>query len=151
MENAMKVTTAYQHDAQGYYVGEEKCYGGVMPNNCVATAPKLKEGFAPRWSGKSWEQIESHIGEEGYINGRFIVITERGPYPEGWSKEFVDPRSPEEIRKAEILLRLDDIDRLSVRALRASRRGSVTVEDEKRLDDLETEAEALRTELASLS
>lgn len=141
----------YAHDSQGYYVGETFDYGGPMPHNCVAAKPELKPGFIPRWNGNKWMQTENHMGRQGYINGQPFLIQEYGPLPDGWSNEFIDPRSPGEIRKKEILSRLNMIDRLSLRPLRAMQRGTAMDEDETRLVELDTEAESLRNELASLS
>ena len=145
----MKVTKVYQHDSQGYYAGEDMSYNDLMPNGCVAIAPKLKDGFIPRWNGKTWEQIESHVGEEGYVNGQPLTITEYGTYPEGWSKGYIDPRPPEVIRKAEILGKLNEIDRRKIRPLSALLAGG-TDADKDMLDDLNAEADELREELETL-
>ena len=74
----------YQYTADGYYAGEAEDYG-LLPNNATRTAPALKEGFVPRWTGKKWEQVEDHKGESGYVNGQPHTINEYGPLPEGWS------------------------------------------------------------------
>ena len=56
----------------------------------------------------------------------------------------------DEQRIAEINQRLTEIDKESIRALRATARGQSTQFDVNKLDTLETEAEALRTELGGL-
>jgi len=53
-------------------------------------------------------------------------------------------------RRAEILVRLAEIDEASVRPLRAQAAGTATAEDADRLAALEAQAAALREELASL-
>lgn len=74
----------YQYTADGYYAGEAEDYG-ILPNNATRTAPTLKKGFVPRWTGKKWEQIEDHKGKNGYVNGQPHEIKEYGPLPDGWS------------------------------------------------------------------
>lgn len=78
------MATAYQYTADGYYAGEVDDYG-ILPNNATRTAPTLKKGFVPCWTGKKWEQVEDHKGESGYVNGQPHTINEYGPLPEGWS------------------------------------------------------------------
>lgn len=73
----------------------------------------------------------------------------------GWTydgKTFSAPATgvDNETRKAAILARLDEIDALSVRPLRAIRRGRDTEADHSRLDALDAEADALRDELRTL-
>lgn len=53
-------------------------------------------------------------------------------------------------RTGEILRRLDEIDSESIRPLRAVSAGTATDEDKSRLSGLESEAQALREELAVL-
>ncbi len=74
----------YQYTADGYYAGEAEDYG-LLPNNATHTVPTLKKGFVPRWTGKTWEQVEDHKGKSGYVNGQLHEIKEYGPLPEGWS------------------------------------------------------------------
>lgn len=74
----------YQYTADGYYAGEAEDYG-LLPNNATHTAPTLKKGFVPRWTGKKWEQIEDHKGKSGYVNDQPHEIKEYGPLPNGWS------------------------------------------------------------------
>ena len=52
---------AYQYDINGFYAGAAEDYG-LLPNNATHTAPELREGFIPRWTGESWEQVENHMG-----------------------------------------------------------------------------------------
>ncbi|MDL2226982.1 hypothetical protein LJB86_04930 [Deltaproteobacteria bacterium OttesenSCG-928-M10] len=83
--------TVYQCDSAGYYVGQTQDYGGPMPHGCVAVAPPTVAGRIPRWAGGHWEQIENHVGEQGYVDGQPFTIDAYGPYPDGWS---VDPPPP---------------------------------------------------------
>ena len=89
------MANAYQYDVSGYFVGEVEDHG-LLPNNATYTAPKVKEGHIPRWNGKKWEQVEDHLGEEGYLDGQPHVINEYGPLPKkGWSTT-PPPPTPEE-------------------------------------------------------
>jgi len=54
-------------------------------------------------------------------------------------------------RKAEILSRFDEIDKATIRALRATKAGAQTPDDTARLDALETESVLLRAELATIT
>lgn len=140
----------YAFNNGGFYVGKEFDYDGPMPHNCVSVKPEAQEGYIPQWNGKDWFQVEDHRGRTGYVNGEHVMITEYGPLPEGWSDEYIDPRSEKEIRKGKIMFRLAEIDRLSVRAMRALRLGNGSAEDEIWLNNYEREAKALRSELATL-
>lgn len=96
---------AYQYDADGYYAGEIEDYGGPLPNNAARTAPKIEEGFIPRWNGKLWEQVENNKGREGYVNGEAFTVKEYGPLPEGWSATLPPPSLNEMKDKARAALR----------------------------------------------
>jgi hypothetical protein len=141
-----------QTDSNGYFIGLEEDYGEDMPAGCVSKLPEDRAGFVARWieNENDWEYIEDHRGIEGYIKGEPFTIKEPGPLPEGFTVEYVDPRSPEEIRSTEIKARLNQIDNLTIRPLRAKLAGKATADDEKKLGELEDEAEALRAELAGL-
>lgn len=143
---------AYQHDANGYYAGEIEDYGGPIPNNATRIPPQERNGYVPCWAGTTWEQVENHKGEEGYMDGTPYTIKDYGPLPEGWSDTPPDP-TPEERaaqRRMEILTRLKDIDADSVRPLRAMANGEAAEEDRAKLAALDVEAVALRAELAGL-
>lgn len=58
--------------------------------------------------------------------------------------------APKPDRKSEILARLDEIDKLSIRPLRAKEAGAASEYDVAGLASLEKEAKGLRDELASL-
>ena len=57
----------------------------------------------------------------------------------------------EEDKTAELMERLDEIDRLAIRPLRAIAAGTATDEDREILAELERQAEEIRKELAELS
>lgn len=78
------MSKCYQYTADGYYAGEAEDYG-LLPNNATHTAPTLKKGIVPCWTGKKWEQIEDHKGKRGYVNGQPHEIKDYGPLPAGWS------------------------------------------------------------------
>ena len=130
----------YQHDRDGYYLGETDDYGGPLPHNCVAAAPTLRPGLIPRWNGHEWKQEQNHVGEKGYVNGESGEIRDYGPLPEGFTSEWIDPRTPAEIRRDDIERRLLDIDRESVRPLRA------IIDAQDKIAALEAEAAAIQAE-----
>ena len=79
------MSIAYQYDANGYFVGAGEDYG-YLPNNATyVAAPQAQTGHVLRWNGSAWEQVESHKGEHGYLNGQPHTIINHGPYPDGWS------------------------------------------------------------------
>ena len=144
-------STVFVHDSDGYFIGVDADYGGPTPHNSVPNTPDFMEGFIPRWTGDTWEQVENHKGREGFVNGMRFTVQNYGPLPEGWTEEFVDPRPSGEIRRVNIQTRLEEIARISVSPLRAIVRGKGTAADEKYLDQLEQEEKALLEELSSLS
>ena len=91
---------AYQYDANHYYVEEVEDYG-LLPNNATHTAPALQSGFIPRWNGNDWEQVENHVGKQGYVDGAPFTVTEYGPLPEGWSEIKPEPEKTLERIQAE--------------------------------------------------
>ena len=78
--------------------------------------------------------------------GYFTVAEWEAKHPvldssrEGWAQQ----------RRAEILSRLEELDRSSIRSIRAALKNTATDADHKRLASIETEASNLRTELATL-
>lgn len=90
--------TAYQHDARGYYLYPFKYPAGPIPAGCVADAPPENEGFIPKWTGATWELVENHKSERGWINGEPFEIKDYGPYPEGWSSTPPAPTMLEQVQ-----------------------------------------------------
>lgn len=142
---------AYQYDASGYFAGEAVDYG-LLPNNATYTAPTEQDGYIPRWNGETWEQVENHKDEQGYLSGQPHTIKDYGPLPEGWSATPPEPTPDEQAaqRRARIMTRLAEIDAASVRPLRALVRGEAVQADTDKLAALDAEAEELRAELAAL-
>lgn len=75
------------------------------------------------------------------------TVKEGYTYEDG---EFIAPPEPQVDRAAQIKRELDDIDKQTIRPLRAKIAGTETQEDTDKLADLETQAQALRDELANL-
>ena len=134
----------------------------VQPNEWVALPadatplqpPVQREKFAVvlNIAGDAWEYIEDHRGEVGFIKGHPHTILELGPLPFGWS--YTAPEAPVEdttaIRKTQLMQALNNIDTRSIRPLRATVAGAATTDDERILAELESQAAALRAELATL-
>lgn len=89
----------YQYDHEGYFSFEIEDDCGFLPAGAVYHAPEFKDGHIPRWNGKTWEQVETHKGKEGYVNGQPYTIKKHGPLPEGWS-ETPPPPTVEEAKAA---------------------------------------------------
>lgn len=140
----------YVYDSNGYYIGVDSDYGFGLPNNSTYTKPTFVDGYIPRWRNGKWNQVETHVGEKGFVNNEPFEVKNHGPLPEGFTTEWVDPRTPAEIRRDEIERRLLDIDNESIRPTRAINAEKGTVYDHQKLAALEDEAAALRQELASL-
>ena len=87
------MATVYQHNSEGYYVGEDEDFGGPLPHNCVKAKPTIKPGLIPRWNGNEWKQEQNHVGEKGFVSGEPVEIKEYGPLPEGFSAEKQDMRT----------------------------------------------------------
>lgn len=103
------MAVCYQCNSDGYYLWDTDDYGsGFLPCGAVWEKPTFVDGYIPRWTGEKWEQVENHVGEKGYVNGKPIVINEYGPYPEGWSKD-APPEDTKLIRLRKIDEELDDI------------------------------------------
>jgi hypothetical protein len=145
----------WEFNVNGYLISFDPSsdFGQGLPPNSTYTSPGNKvQGKWPKWDipSQKWTQVEDHRGKRGYVNGQPVDITDFGPLPEGWSEEWVDPRTLEEIRLAEIDARLAEIDMESVRPLRAQSAGDATEYDTNKLAALENEAASLRTERAAL-
>lgn len=85
--------TAYQYWSNGYFEGVYEDYG-LLPNNATYVPTAVIDGYIPRWNGTSWDQVENHKGEEGWLNGQFHIISDYGPYPPGWSATEPPPPEP---------------------------------------------------------
>ncbi len=92
------MSIAYQYNSSGYYVGEIEDYG-LLPNNATYMVPVIRYGFIPHWTGATWEQVENHVGESGWVNGIPFTIKDYGPYPDGWSTEPPAPTPAENVSR----------------------------------------------------
>ena len=104
--------TIYTYDKNNEYLGESatildpeesKKQGKdvlLMPPNSTTIKPVMKEGCAPVWNGSTWEYIEDHRGEKGWVNRIPVEIRELGPLPDGFTAEEPEP-TPEELAAEE--------------------------------------------------
>ena len=141
--------------------------------------PTIKKGYWPclKASGDGFEYVEDHRGETRYSTkpetlGMEIKVDKLGTLaevapdttdkpmpteaPEGKRVVWADtdwgfaPLTPEQ-QTAKIIDRLSEIDRLTIRPLRAISSGTSTQTDVDKLEALTNEASALREQLAELS
>ncbi|SIS49792.1 hypothetical protein [Insolitispirillum peregrinum] len=98
------------------------------------------------WYPVADEEIPETHSLTGYAVDGLLVRAQTVPRPDSELTTIAADR-----RRAEVLARLMDLDTISTRPLRAITAGTATPEDHARLTALETEASALRIELASLS
>jgi hypothetical protein len=124
----------------------------LPPAGATRSKPVKKAGHWPCWNGTAWMDVEDHRGDEGFVNGQPTKIESLGPYPEGWSATRPEPTPEElkEIERARIMGRLAEIDRESIRPLRAAAEGAAAEFDHQKLAALESEAAQLRGQLAGL-
>lgn len=100
------MATCYQLDNEGYLIAEADDFGGFLPAGAIYNAPpSAKDGHIRRWTGKKWEQVETHKGEEGYLDGKPHKIMEHGPLPAGWSDTPPLPTLEEAVIQAQAALR----------------------------------------------
>ncbi|KAF1076296.1 hypothetical protein [Halodesulfovibrio sp. MK-HDV] len=111
-----------------------------------------------------FDGLQGHIefeASDGGVNTAPVSDFEVQPYVEAWNAErarldAIMPPEPTETEKAqqriaEIQHQLTTNDLVSVRPLRAKVAGTATEFDENRLAELETQAQALRAELVTLT
>ena len=167
---------SHQYTADGFYYGAMED-GGFPPNNSthVAPPPWPWRGQWPRWNGTAWEMVEDHRerdmpgleqpatdywlpGDDHTTPARHM--SKPGSLPEG--ALLVKPAAPEPTaaeraaaRRAEIVAALDALDARGARAARAvalavAAGDTPSPADVDKLTALETDARALRAELAEL-
>lgn len=162
--------TIYIYDKNNEYISESvtmidpeetKIQGKdvwMMPPNSTVVKPELREGYTSIWNGESWDYVEDHRGEKGYIGNKFIEIEELGPLPDGFSVEKPE-LTPEEIKeqsKQKILFNLSQIDQASSRSLRAILTAQLSgqepeIADINKLNEYESLAKDFRVALAELN
>jgi hypothetical protein len=141
----------HTHPLRPYTFAGDANPGSLPPDNALRIAPPAHG--ENQWAAESngtWILIDDYRGREGFLNGKPHTITDFGPLPERWCADPPPPTPEEtaEARRAEIMAELDDIDRHTIRPLRAMAKGTATEEDAERLAALESRAGELRAELA---
>ena len=165
----------YSYYADGSYAGT--CESQRMPNNStIDVPPELPwDHVWPRYdSDHGWLLTEDHRARSVQEYGPDLAqeatdywlpgddwqaqprhMTQIGPLPEGALLER--PAKPEptaeeaaEARAREIMAELEELDAKAARPMRAMLAGTSTDEDKASLEEIESNAQALREELASL-
>jgi hypothetical protein len=129
--------------------------------NEIAFWDGSKWGIKPDYSGKTYynkhDKTERRFEQGEPFDENFTDITppEGMFYIFGGNEWIIDETAKAEFERkkriAEIQSQLDNIDRQSVRPLRAKLAGTDTEADRERLEELEAAASTLRTELNELS
>lgn len=141
----MKHKTVSQLDAAGYFVGETIAHESplepgkfLIPGGAIDREPPqaIEPGKRYRPAAKGWE-------------------AEDIPETPATKPEPTQQPTPQELKRGDIIRRLAQIDLESIRPARAvavalAEGQPVNAFDAAKLDNLETEAAALRAELASL-
>lgn len=143
-EYLMSLTAAENPLEEGKY---------LIPAHSVPVGPPKTEPGTVAVYNDGWSVVEDHRGEVYYdVDGQEFKITELGPVPDELLTQPPPPTQEElyEKRKQEIYARLSQIDRESIRPLRAKLNGTNTQADDDKLAGLESEAQTLRDELAAL-
>ena len=162
----------YNYDNQGYLIGvseldnSDKCQiTGDWLIPAQATDKEFlaeKEGFEVKFIDNEWQYIklltdeEKKIAEELQLEegekiiDSVLVIVEKPSIYYVWNYTTFEWEYNSEIRKNEIYAELESIDAQTIRPLRAKLVGLATSQDEKKLLELETKANILRTELKNL-
>ena len=129
----------------------------LMPPNSTVLKPEERNGYVPVWNGKSWDYVEDHRGEVGWVNRVRVTISELGPLPDGFSVEESEilPEDRIENQRQELLSKLDAVDYAALRSIRAVLASLSTGQtpdpaDVERLAEHEASAKRLRAELAEL-
>ena len=162
----------FNYDEQGYFIGvselddSDKCQitgDWLIPAQATDKEPlEAKECFEVKFIDNEWQYIklltdeEKKIAEElqleegeKIIDG-ILVIVEKPSIYYVWNYTTFEWEYNSEIRKNEIYAELESIDTQTIRPLRAKLVGLATSQDEKKLLELETKANILRTELKNL-
>ena len=162
----------YNYDSEGYLIGvselddSDKCQitgDWLIPAQATDKEPLAeKEGYEVKFNGSEWQYEKIITDEEKKIAGTLaleegekivdgiLVIVEKPSTYSVWNYTTFEWEYNSEIRKNEIYVELENIDVQTIRPLRAKLVGLATSQDEKKLLELETKANTLRTELKNL-
>ena len=162
----------YNYNPECYLIGvseldeSDKCQitgDWLIPAQATDKEPlQAKEGFEVKFLENEWQYIklltdeEKKIAEElpleegeKIIDGILVTVEKPSTY-HVWNYITFEWEYNSEIRKNEIYLELESIDTQTIRPLRAKLVGLATSQDEKKLLELETKANILRTELNNI-
>ena len=162
----------YNYNSEGYLIGiseldeSDKCQitgDWLVPAQATDKEPLTeKEGYEVKFNGSEWQYEKIITDEEKKIAGTLaleegekivdgiLVIVEKPSTYHVWNYITFEWEYNSEIRKNEIYVELESIDAQTIRSLRAKLVGLATSQDEKKLLELETKANTLRTELKNL-
>ena len=162
----------YNYDNEGYLIvvseldESDKCQitgDWLIPAQATEKEPLVeKEGYEVKFIDNEWQYIKLLTDEEKKINGELpleegekmsggvLITIEKPSNYYVWNYTTFEWEYNSEIRKNEIYVELENIDTQTIRPLRAKLVGLETSQDEKKLLELETKANILRTELKNL-
>ena len=162
----------YHYDFNGYYThtsdldNSDKCQitgDWLIPGNSTEKEPlEVKEGFEVKFQNNDWQYIKLLTDEEKKIQGLLplcegekivdgaLIKVEKSNNYYVWNYDTSEWEYDSSIRKSEIYAELESIDTQTIRPLRAKLTGLATSQDEVKLLELETKANALREELKTL-
>lgn len=98
IENMELTKPVCQLDSDGLYLGQTEADLDVyardgsylIPGGCVDTKPpKVRDGYAARWTGKAWEYLPDHRGKIVYqtSDGQAVIIDTVGEISDGLTFE----------------------------------------------------------------
>ena len=129
----------------------------MMPPNSTELKPEFREGYAPIWNGESWDYVEDHRGEKGYIGKESTEIKELGPLPEGFSINKPAPTEEEqaEWKKQRTISKINQLEYSSSQSLNTIMKAQlsgqeVSSEDMDNYIKIEATIKRLRSELAAV-
>ena len=111
----------------------------AFPAHTTDVQPPSAAGHRAVWDGSSWTMVPDFRGRHAYGPSGTVKITDLGPLPEGYS--FTPPTPPP---RDTALDDLAELDRQSVRPLRAIAAGEGTEADVEKLRSLEDQARTIR-------
>ena len=137
-----ELITAYRHDADGWYLGEDKIMAGMVPPDDVMAAPTVKDGYWQKWTGKKWTQVKKPSTCAEAVEAGLSVISNA---PDAHSREVVA------LIDALVETEKDKYRRASTGGLEAHIEAiPEKTEEEKALDTLNAEQSALDAQISDL-